>query len=231
VTNLPDARWTDVDRAARRVLVVPLGSLEQHGPHLPLDTDTRIAVAVARGATAGREGVAVAPAVAFGASGEHAAFPGTLSIGTGALTDLLVELGRDASRDWEALLLVNAHGGNRDAVSLALSRLRAEGRRCTAYHMTPASGDVHAGRTETALLLHLDPSVVHLDVAEPGEPAPVSQLMDRLRRDGVRSVSPNGILGDPRGATPSDGERLLAELVAGCAAALDALLVPAPAHA
>ena len=87
---------------------MPLGSLEQHGPHLPLDTDTRIAVAVARGA-------ARAAATACGraarwrtaSSGEHAGFPGTLSIGTVALTELLVELGRDASRDWDAMLLVN----------------------------------------------------------------------------------------------------------------------------
>ena len=110
-------------------MIVPLGSLEQHGPHLPLDTDTRIAVAVARGAATARDGVALAPALAFGASGEHDAFPGTLSIGTGALTELLVELGRDASRHWGALLLVNGHGGNADAVSAAAARLGAEGRR------------------------------------------------------------------------------------------------------
>jgi mycofactocin precursor peptide peptidase len=100
VTNLPDVPWTELDRAARRVVLVPLGSLEQHGPHLPLDTDTRIAAAVAAGTASGRDGVAVAPALAFGSSGEHAGFPGTLSIGTAALTELLVELGRDASRDW-----------------------------------------------------------------------------------------------------------------------------------
>ena len=88
-------------------MIVPLGSLEQHGPHLPLDTDTRIAVAVSHAAAVGRSGVAVAPPVAFGASGEHAAFPGTLSIGTAALVELLVELGRDATRHWGALLFVN----------------------------------------------------------------------------------------------------------------------------
>jgi creatinine amidohydrolase len=236
VTNLPEATWTEIDRAARRVVIVPLGSVEQHGPHLPLDTDTRIAVAVARGTAAGREGVAVTPAVAFGASGEHAAFPGTLSIGTPALGEVLVELGRDATRDWDAVLLVNGHGGNLDAIASALERLRGEGRRCDAFHVAPASGDAHAGRTETALLLHLDPSSVRLDLAEAGEPRPVVELMDRLRADGVRSVSPNGVLGDPRGASAAEGRRLLDELIEGCAAALDALLaapvaVAVPAHA
>ncbi len=216
----------------RRVVLVPLGSLEQHGPHLPLDTDTRIAVAVARGAAASREGVAVAPPVAFGSSGEHAAFAGTLSIGTAALCSVLVELGREATRDWEAMLLVNGHGGNADAVAAAVDRLRGEGRRCAAFHVAPASGDAHAGRTETALLLHLAPEVVRLDFAEAGERRAVSELMDRLRSEGVRSVSANGVLGDPQGASASEGRRLLEELIAGCVASLDALLaVPEPAHA
>ncbi len=211
---------------------MPLGSVEQHGPHLPLDTDTRIAVAVASGAAASREGATVAPAVAFGSSGEHAGFPGTLSIGTDALCEVLVELGRDAARDWDALLFVNAHGGNADAVSAAVARLRAEGRRCAAFSVSVASGDAHAGVTETALLLHLDPGAVRLDLAKPGEPRPVGELMDRLRAGGVRSVSPNGVLGDPRGATAAEGRRLLDELIGGCAAALDALVATSmPAHA
>jgi len=230
VTNLPDLTWTEVDRAARDALLVPLGSLEQHGPHLPLDTDTRIAAAVAHGAAGGRGGVAVAPAIALGASGEHDAFPGTLSIGTSALTEVLIELGRDAARDWPAMLLVNAHGGNREAVSAAVARLRYEGRRCEAYHVAPASGDAHAGETETALILHLCASSVRRELAQAGETAPVSALIERLRRDGVRAVSPNGVLGDPLGASAEAGERLLAELILGCTRALDALLAAEPEH-
>jgi len=232
VTNLCDLNWLQVEGAARRAVLVPLGSLEQHGPHLPLDTDTRIAVAVARGAAASRGGVAAAPPVAFGSSGEHAAFAGTLSIGTSALCSLLVELGRDATRDWKAMLLVNGHGGNVDAVSAAVDCLRGEGRPCAAFHVAPGSGDAHAGLSETALLLHLAPEVVRLDLAEAGERSPVSELMDRLRSDGVRSVSANGVLGDPRAATAREGRRLFEELIAGCLASLDALLaIPKPVHA
>ena len=221
-----------MEGAARRTVLVPLGSLEQHGPHLPLDTDTRIALAVARGAAASRVGVAVAPPVAFGSSGEHAAFAGTLSVGTDALCALLVELGRDATRDWEAMLLVNGHGGNVDAVCAAVDLLRGEGRRCAVFHVTPGSGDAHAGLTETALLLHIAPEAVRLDLAEAGERRAVGELMDRLRSEGVRAVSPNGVLGDPRGATAQTGRRLLDELVAGCVASLDTLLAcPEPARA
>ncbi|MBV9607707.1 MAG: mycofactocin biosynthesis peptidyl-dipeptidase MftE [Solirubrobacterales bacterium] len=231
MTNLGDLKWVQVDQARRRALLVPLGSLEQHGPHLPLDTDTRIALAVARGLAARHPGTAVAPAIALGASGEHAGFPGTLSIGTQALIELLVELGRDAARDWETMLLVNAHGGNRDAVAAALARLRGEGRRCAAFHVSPTAGDAHAGRSETSLLLHLDPSAVRIDLAAPGELAPVGSILDRLRSEGVRPVSPNGVLGDPTGASAEEGERLLGELIDRCGRALGELLVAEPAHA
>ena len=224
MTNLPDATWTEIERTTRRAVLVPLGSLEQHGPHLPLDTDTRIAMAVATRTAAGYEGVAAAPPVTFGASGEHAGFAGTLSIGTRALTELLMELGRDAARDWDALLLVNGHGGNLDAVAGAVARLDGEGRNCGVFHVGAPSGDAHAGRIETALMLHLDPSSVRLDLAEPGETRPVGQLMPRLRQDGVRSVSANGVLGDPRGATAQEGRALLEAMIDGCAATLDALL-------
>ena len=75
--------WPDLDPQRGLLLAVPLGSCEQHGPHLPLDTDTRIAVALADRLAARHAQVVVAPAVAFGSSGEHAGFPGTLSIGQG----------------------------------------------------------------------------------------------------------------------------------------------------
>ena len=83
------------------MLLVPLGSTEQHGPHLPLDTDTRIAVARCAGRVGRRRcrprlAVLVAPAVAYGASGEHEGFAGTLSIGQEALESVVVELGRSA---------------------------------------------------------------------------------------------------------------------------------------
>src|ERR1700757_534053 len=98
-------------------IMVPLGSTEQHGPHLPLDTDTRSATAVARGAVArlGQEWM-LAPALAYGASGEHQDFPGTISIGTEALTALLIEYGRSAACWAQRLLFVNGHGGQKVAL-------------------------------------------------------------------------------------------------------------------
>jgi mycofactocin precursor peptide peptidase len=228
VFELARARWPDVEAGPRRLLVVPVGSLEQHGPHLPLDTDTRIAEAVARQACAGRAGVALAPAFGVGASGEHADFPGTLSIGTEALTACLIELGRHASLHWAALLLVNGHGGNATAVEAAVGRLRYEGRAALAWHAGLPTGDAHAGRFETSVMLALAPGAVRLDAAEPGDARPISQIMPVLRERGVRAVSGNGVLGDPAGASAAEGERLLARLTQGLASVLDGLLDQQP---
>ena len=217
-------RWPEIEKGPRRLLVVPVGSLEQHGPHLPLDTDTRIAVAVARRACAGRPGVALAPAFAIGASGEHAAFPGTLSIGAEALTACLIELGRHASLHWPAVLLVNGHGGNVPAVEAAIGRLRYEGRACASWHAGLPGGDAHAGRSETSVMLALDPDAVRLAEAGRGDVRPLPEIMPMLRQQGVRAVSANGVLGDPAGACAAEGERLLTRLAAGLDDALDVLL-------
>jgi len=221
---LANMRWPEVDSGPRRVLVVPVGSLEQHGPHLPLDTDTRIAVAIARRACAGHSGVALAPAIAIGASGEHADFPGTLSVGTAALADCLIELGRHASLHWKAMLLVNGHGGNAEALAAATGRLAREGRACRAWHADLPGGDAHAGRSETSLILALAPQAVCAGAAAPGCRLPIGQLMPVLRNGGVRAVSANGVLGDPRGASAAEGQRLLAGLTAGLSETLQSLL-------
>ena len=226
--TLSGARWPEVEAGPRRLLVVPLGSLEQHGPHLPMDTDTRIACAVASRACAGRPGVGLAPPVAIGASGEHADFPGTLSIGTAALSLVLVELGRHASLHWPAMLLVNGHGGNGPAITdcgLAAAR-RGAGVPCVARGAGP-SGDAHAGRTETSLMLALAPSEVLLDRAAAGDTRPIAELLPELRANGVRKVSPNGVLGDPAGASADEGTRLLRLLVASLSETLDSLLADA----
>jgi mycofactocin precursor peptide peptidase len=229
--TLAAAHWPDVAAGPRRVLVVPVGSLEQHGPHLPLDTDTRIAAAVAARACAGRDGVGLAPAIPVGASGEHADFPGTLSIGHVALSTLLVELGRHASLHWPTMLVVNGHGGNVAAIGDARATLRAEGRDCQVWHAgvrpallaaagLPLVADAHAGRVETSLMLALAPGDVRLDAAERGETRPLTEIMAGLRSGGVRKLSPNGVLGDPAGASAAEGETLLDLLVADLAATL-----------
>lgn len=202
-------------------LIVPVGSTEQHGPHLPLDTDTRIAIAVSRSVAAqltdrDEHRWVVAPAIEYGASGEHEGFAGTVSIGTSALRLLLVEFGRSASRWASRLVFVNGHGGNVEALAAAAALLRYEDRDVSWCSCTAKNADAHAGHTETSVLLHISPRDVWTDERVPGNSAPLADLMPRMRRGGIAAVSELGVLGDPTTATADEGERILGEMVDGC---------------
>ena len=196
-------------------LIVPVGSTEQHGPHLPLDTDTRIATAVAHG-VADQLGHLLAPAISYGASGEHQEFPGTVSIGTAALTAVLIEYGRSACEWASRLLFVNGHGGNIDALRAAAAILRVEGRDAAWCSGWSSGGDAHAGHTETSLLLHLSPQSVRRDRWVSGNIRPLAELLPALRREGIAAVSPSGVLGDPTTASAAAGARIFDEMVADC---------------
>lgn len=203
---LSERTWPEVDASA--ILAVPVGSTEQHGPHLPLSTDTDVAIALCRRLADARDDVLIAPPVAYGSSGEHAGFAGTLSIGQEALELLLVELARSAGDTFARVLLVSAHGGNNEPVTRAVARLRGEARDVR-VHMPRWAGEPHAGRAETGMILALTPERVHMDRAEAGDTRPLAELLPALRRGGVRAVAANGVLGDPTGATADDGAALL----------------------
>jgi creatinine amidohydrolase len=222
VSSLVDLTWpaTAVRGAEPPTLVVPIGATEQHGPHLPLTTDTEIAVALADGLARARQDVVLAPAIPYGSSGEHADFPGTLSIGQEALEQLLVELCRSATAHFTKILLVSAHGGNAEPLARAVELLTREGRAVRAWQPR-WGGDAHAGRTESSIMLALAPRRVDLTLAARGAVEPIAALLPRLRRDGVRAVSPNGVLGDPAGASAVEGRALLDDAVADLAAMLD----------
>jgi mycofactocin system creatininase family protein len=233
MTELGRLAWPDLG-VGQRILVVPTGSCEQHGPHLPLDTDTLIAASLAAHLATVRDDVVVSPPLAIGASGEHQSFPGTLSIGTEAMTSVVVELARSAlpppgsalPRPFSAVLCVNGHGGNLDALDTAVRLLRGEGRRVDAWHPRVEGGDPHAGRTETSLMLHLHPERVRMELAEPGSTARFSEIADVLAGDGLAAVTANGILGDPTDASAEHGEELFEGLCRELEAAATMLCAP-----
>jgi creatinine amidohydrolase len=212
ISDLGRATWPEV---GGRIVVVPVGSCEQHGPHLPLHTDTVIAIALAQRLAALRTDCVVAPALAITASGEHQGFPGTLSIGTEAMVEVLVELVRSA--DWSSgVVFVNGHGGNAEAMRRAADISVHEGRPVLAWWPRIEAGDPHAGHVETSLMLALAADDVRLERAVAG---PVPELGE-LVRHGVLALSPSGVLGDPTSATAEEGRRILGELVDQLAAAV-----------
>ena len=204
--SAPGPRWT-----AGPTLLVPVGSLEQHGPHLPLDTDTADRRRRGPRAAAGDPSLLRRPAAwPTGRRGSTRASRARCRSGTRRCGRLLVELGRSAGRWASRLVFVNGHGGN-----LPTRRRRPSpccGTRAGTWpgSAAPPGGDAHAGRTETSMLLALDPALVRTDAAAAGNTAPLRELMPALRAGGVAAVSPNGVLGDPagrggRGRAPAGG--------------------------
>jgi creatinine amidohydrolase len=178
---------------------------------LPLDTDTQIAQYLCAQAAKQDDRVLIAPSLTISASGEHAGFPGTLSIGTSALSQVLIEIVRSA--DWcDGVVFVNGHGGNADAVASAVRTLTSEQRKVASWWPRIEQGDAHAGASETSMMLVINPEQVDMAKAEAGSTKPMSEISAQLRSGGVRSVSANGVLGDPTAATSEHGNIWLAQL-------------------
>ncbi len=226
--RLGEATWNEVDDATRSmsdedgtlapIILIPVGSTEQHGPHLPLNTDTLVAEEIAGRAMHRTTGLMVGPTISISASGEHAGFAGTLSIGTEVMTQVAIELGRSAG--WAAgVVFVNGHGGNHEALSSAVELLVSEGRSVLSWwpkwrrRTDGGPPDLHAGRIETSLMLAIDPGLVRFELAESGPETSLDELLPALRSNGVRSVSSNGVLGDPEGAGGTEGERFINDFV------------------
>lgn len=197
-----------------RIVVLPLGSWEQHGPHLPLHTDTVIVDAVVDAAlkdpSLSNNKFLRAPTLPITASDEHDGFTGGLSSGTEALVATVVAIARSAS--WaRGICIVNGHGGNTPALAKIASALEYEKIPAHMWSLPSyAGGDMHAGHTETSLLLHIAPAQVRQDLIEVGATDITAKEIDLMKISGVKAVSPNGVLGDPRQASAEHGRKVLA---------------------
>ena len=195
------------------IVLLALGSWEQHGAHLPFDTDTVIIEAVVdvamRSVDPNNSQFSVVPTIGVTASDEHNGFAGTLSIGTHNLSDAIVSIARSAS--WaRGICIVNGHGGNADALKLVHSALDYENIRHSIWSLPYYEGaDMHAGHTETSLMLHLAPGTVRMDLAEVGAVGDSEMLIERMRAGGIKEVSSNGVVGDPTNANAAHGATML----------------------
>jgi creatinine amidohydrolase len=223
---------------ADSVVVLPVGSIEHHGPHLPLVTDALIAESVATAAVeraaAGGLDVWQLPTLSFTKSDEHAWASGTVWLRPETLLATLVDVGRSvAATPARRLVLLNGHGGNTALLGVALRELRRRFGLLTfampaGVQTAGRGGDepdehglgIHAGFGETSLVLHLRPDLVDLDRAERNVPAHIARL-EHLGFNGTTAqfgwlsddFGPSGVIGDPTGANPGTGARLFAASV------------------
>lgn len=242
--NWLDLTWPDVAALpADTVAVLPLGAVEQHGPHLPLSTDHVCATEIAAAAVAQAEvSTVLLPGLAFTKSDEHHAFPGSIWLSWDTLMHVLVDIGRSlAASGITRLLFVNGHGGNSALGQVANRELRRRFglRTFLAHPGVPIDQGgtssvpnefgmgVHGGHGETSLMLHLRPELVKMQLARRNVP----EVLREFRQIGFgKPVSfgwtsddfgPDGHVGDPTGATAEDGKRFfeaavpqLAEVIA-----------------
>ena len=239
---------------ADSVVVVPTGAIEHHGPHLPLATDQLIADAVATAAVdrAAAAGVDVwrLPGLAYTKSDEHHWAPGTVWLDWQTMMSTVVQIGRSvAATPARRLAFLNGHGGMSALLQVACREIRRRyGLRTFVLHAAvppdqggpSASGElglgVHGGLQETAMILHLQPELVDMDLAVRSVPEHLTSYQHVGFGKSVTfgwlsdDFGPSGVIGDPTGATAALGAELFATAVDRCAAALAEVAVfdPAP---
>ncbi|UCF89957.1 MAG: creatininase family protein [Desulfobacterales bacterium] len=232
--------WPDAGERIKAVDValLPVGSIEQHGPHLPLDTDTFDAEYLARrvAAACSDPQPLMLPAVSYGVSYHHDDFPGTVSISNETLARLVYEIGMSVARHGiNKLVIINGHGGNGPALNYAAQMINRDARIFVCVDTGETSdvdiaslietpNDVHAGEIETSTSLAVRPHLVKLDRRAPSVPEFSSRYLDFSSLRGVswyaytRKISASGVMGDPTRASGQKGakiwEIMIAHLVA-----------------
>ncbi|MCB2185432.1 MAG: creatininase family protein [Deltaproteobacteria bacterium] len=219
--------------AARRLgevdlALLPVGAIEQHGPHLPLDTDAydawHLAEAAARACATPRP--LVLPLIPYGVSYHHEDFPGTIAVSPDTLSKMVYEVGLAAARHGVVkLVIVNGHGGNGPALHFAAQMINRDAKIFTCVESGETSdsdidqlvetpNDVHAGETETSTALATRPELVDLGAARTAVPRFTSRFLDFSSRRSVTwyahtaKLSASGVLGDPSKASVAKGERI-----------------------
>ncbi len=225
------------------VVVLPLGSVEQHGRHLAVGTDTILAHALSLEAAKRLSGrVVVLPPPWFGFSPHHMRFPGTVTLRAETMTALVEDVAASVvAHGFRRLILLNGHGGNNGIIDVLASKLghahygRARIAALTYFQLardaiaevrkSRTGGMGHAGEFETAMMQHLRPELVDIERAETTYPDPGSSYLttDLLGASAVRTyhdfgdLSPSGTLGDPSLATPENGARFFEAIVTSLA--------------
>ena len=226
MTDSPTRYWEELTTTGlaaldtgRVIAVLPLGAIEQHGPHLPLSTDRAIADGVlARVVELLPDAVPalILPTQPVGLSTEHGAFPGTLTAGPGTLLNLWTEIGASVARAGiRKVVLFNSHGGQSKLAGLVAQQLRSQHgllavdhncyriwRDSPLFSEAERRDGIHGGGIETSIMLALDPGNVRLEAARSFEAAAAGRAVPFAWE--IQDLNPAGALGD---ASDADGER------------------------
>lgn len=230
--RLEEYSYSEIERALEdgtRTAVVAVGSVEQHGPHLPLIMDTLAGDELSRRIAERLGDALAAPTIRPGCSGHHMEFSGTITISPETLMDTIRSYCRSlAEHGFEYIVLVPTHGGNFAPVNTVVPEIARE---IDADVIALADLDehmilmnqglheagveyeepvIHAGAAETAIVMAIDEGLVRTDELEAGYEGEIRTA--QLLSEGFQSVTENGVLGDPQEATTEAGEAILEKI-------------------
>lgn len=232
---LGNMTWPEAGRYFKEVDValLPVGSIEQHGPHLPLDTDAFDADYLARAVAeqCSEPKPVVLPLISYGVSYHHDDFSGTISISNETLAQLVYEIGMNLAKNGiSKLVIINGHGGNDPALNFAAQKINRDARIFVCVDsgdtsdvdidsMIDTPNDVHAGEIETSTSLAVRPELVRTDKMKKFIPKFSSRYLDFSSKRGIswhaftKQISKDGVMGDPTKASAEKGRRMWEQMI------------------
>jgi creatinine amidohydrolase len=236
---LAEMTWKEVEAADRdTIVVIPTGSIEQHGPFLPTATDTLIATAVTSAVEQQvKSKILVTPTIWLGASGHHLPFAGTLSASVSGYTEALVATIQSlAKHRFHRFLIINGHGGNNEPNGVTLRKLKEENPNLTLGHRGyyqfaeqviaetlegPIKGIQHACEAEVSLMLHLHPEKVRKDLIRDDGLRPLTPVQSLVK--GWDEISEEGSFGFATLGNAEKGKRIFDACVEGIVKEVEAI--------